>query len=74
MAGVKAKEASKWAQILGAVWIISMVTMKGFGLVPGLTVFEIIVSGVAAPLALGGVLASILIEKLRSATISEMKP
>lgn len=73
MAGVKAKEASKWAQIVGAAWIFAMVTLKGIGIVTGLTVFEIIVTGVAAPLALGGVLASILIEKLKAASIGEMK-
>ena len=73
MAGVKAKEASKWAQIIGATWIITMVTLKGVGVVTGLTVFEIIVTGVAAPLALGGVLASILIEKLRASSIGDLK-
>lgn len=73
MAGVKAKEASKWFQIFGAVWIFAMATLKGFGIVTGLTVFEIVVTGVAAPLALGGVLASILIEKLKGATLGEIK-
>ena len=63
---VKAKEASKWGQIFSACWIAVLSILRGAGLFNGLTVMEIILTGLAIPLCFTPILVSIIIDKLKA--------
>lgn len=72
---VKAKEISKWSMVISAVWISGWCSVKAvWGLFSktefGLTVWEIIISGLAIAASFSAVYFSIFFDKIKNIKIN----
>jgi hypothetical protein len=74
--GKSAKEISKWSMVIAAIWIGFLCVIKGFSMIIfqaefGLTVKEIIFSGVALAAVFSPVYFSIILDKIKDIKIGQ---